>query len=308
MRAKLLLLAAVGALFAGSYWGKAQLAARADARRAAPDRRERIVSLAPGLTETLYALGLDDRVVGVTRYCRFPPAAAEKPNVGGLADLDVERLVALRPTLVVLLEGNRSWQPTCDALGIDTLVVDHRTLDGLLESIRTLGRRFGAAGRAEELLADIQKRLAHVQRKLAGLPRPRVLVSVDRVTGSGGLRDVYAAGGRADLHLNALVRLAGGRNVLEGTTVDFPVVSAEGILMADPEVILDVLPSGTETDVAERLEDWQRVGRVSAVRHGRVYVLDKDRATVPGPRFVLVVEQLARLLHPEVDWDAPLEP
>ncbi|MBN2023674.1 MAG: ABC transporter substrate-binding protein [Pirellulales bacterium] len=301
---QLLGMAIVVALLAGSYWAKGRLDARADARRAERRGPERIVSLAPSATETLFALGLGDRVVGVSRYCLYPPAAREKPHVGGLADLNVEGLVALRPTLVVMLAGDRSLEPTFDALGIDTLVVEHRTVEGVFESIPTIGRRCGASDRADRLVTALHARLKRVEDRLAGRPRPRVFVAVDRIErGGGGLCDVYAVGGGPDLHLNAVLTLAGGRNALEGTTIAYPVVSTEGILQTNPEVIVELMPPATDEQRAAWLGDWQRVDRTPAVQRGRVYALTNDCASVPGPRLVLAVEQLARLLHPDAGWD-----
>ena len=117
-----------------------------------------------------------------------------------------------------------------------------------------------------------------------------------------GIEDVYVAG--RDGHIDRIIELAGGRNALDEGSARFPVVSSEGILKIDPEVIVDLVPglSGTELDRRTIRADWNQLAHVEAVRTGRVYVIDDDYAYVPGPRFILLVEKLARLIHPEVDW------
>jgi iron complex transport system substrate-binding protein len=312
MRTELFLAALIVAVFGGSHLAKTRVASgewagRSDSRQndrpAAFPRR--IVSAAPSLTETLFALGLGNRVVGVTNYCNYPPEARRRPKIGALLNPNYEAVVALRPQVVVILSGDEQSLRDLRKLGLRTLVVNHKSIEGILDSFTTIGRACGAEPQAEAFCADIRARLDRVERKLAGRPRPRVLLAVDRTPSRGRLEDVYI-GGR-DGHLDRILELAGGRNAYQGD-VPFPVVSREGMLRMDPQMILDLvpLPPGMPARRPDQrraiLADWNGLD-VEAVRQGRVYLVEEDYAFIPGPRFILLVEKLARLIHPEVDWD-----
>jgi iron complex transport system substrate-binding protein len=183
------------------------------------------------------------------------------------------------------------------------LVVCHKSIDGILASMATIGRAGGAAAQAERLAADLRARLDRVRRKTAERPRPRVLFSVDRTPGTGHIEDAYVAG--ADGQFDRMIEIAGGQNAYPGR-VRFPVVSSEGILHMNPQVIVDMVPRlAPKADRAAVRADWNELAGVEAVARGRVYVLDDDYVSVPGPRVILFVEKLARLIHPEADWDQP---
>jgi iron complex transport system substrate-binding protein len=310
MSSKLILIASIVLVFVGSHLAKkgteGGLRRVASSAITSPEKHprfpaqaplsaRRIISIAPSATEVLFALGLGDRVVGVTRYCNYPPQAAAKPRIGGLLDPNFEAIVALRSDLIVMLEGSQENQPAFDRLGLPTLIVNHKSVEGILASITDIGRSCGVAPKAEAIVADIHARLRRVQEQVGGRPQPRVMFCVERTLGAGKIQDVYIAG--ADGHLDRMVALAGGVNAYQGS-VRFPVVSSEGILKLNPEVIIDIVPQlAPGADRQKILADWQQLAQVDAVRKGRVYVLDENYISVPGPRFILVVEKLAQLLH-----------
>jgi iron complex transport system substrate-binding protein len=314
MPTKLILATSIVLIFVGSHLAKQHLSAPSHLSEPAlnetspapiSDRHaRRIISMAPSVTETLFALGLGDRVVGVSRFCNYPPEAAQKPRIGGLFDPNFEAIVALHPDLIVLLDGSAENRPAFGKLRLPTLVVGHKSVDGILASITTIGQACGVQPRAEALAADLHARIRRVQAKVAGLPQPRVMFAVERTLGTGKVQDVYVAG--ADGHLDRIIALAGGQNAYQGT-VRFPVVSSEGILKMNPEVIVDMvprlIPGADRTTLAD---DWQQLAQVDAVKHNRVFVLDDDYVSVPGPRFILFVEKLARLVHPEADWEGKI--
>lgn len=304
MPTKLILTATVVLVFVGSYLAKQRLplGIQASNRSEAhfPRNAQRIISMAPSVTETLFALGLGDRVIGVSRYCTYPPEAAAKPRIGGLFDPNFEAIVAARPDLIVMLDGSLQNRPAFDKLGLPILVLDHRNIDGILASLTKIGRACGVPTKSEAMVADLQTRVRRVQEKVAGRPRPRVMFAVERTLGAGQVQDVYVAG--ADGHLDGIIAMAGGQNAYQGT-VRFPVISSEGILKMNPEVIVDMVPRLVPGADREKIaSDWQQLKQVGAVQHGRVYVLDDDYVSIPGPRFILFVEKLARLIHPEVAW------
>lgn len=302
MRARILLAATILAVFVGSYVSRTllQYAEASRERRVAAASPGRIVSLAPSVTETLFALGLGDRVVGVTRYCDYPPEALQKACVGGYFHPNYEAVVALHPDLIV--STSQSVRPTFEKLRLPTLVVHHTSIDGILASIEAIGRTCDEEQNAEKLLADINGRLERVRRKTEGLPRPRVLVVVQRTLGIGAIEDTYIAG--RDGHLDRIIELAGGQNAYQQGAARFPVVASEGLLTLNPDVIIDLTPGVTKSklDQEAMAADWQQLDELRAVKRGQVYMVGDDYATVPGPRFILLVEKLARLIHPDLDW------
>lgn len=266
---------------------------------------QRVVSLAPSITESLYALGLGDRVVGVTRYCLYPPEAQQKTIVGGFIDPSYEAIVALRPDLVGLLEIHTEARMRLNTLDVPTISVDHRTIDGILMSFETLADRFGEPDAGDALVASCRARIDAVQQTIAGLPRPRVLLSSARDLGTGRIESVYVAG-RGQWY-DELIAYAGGENVYPDDGLAFPEVAPEGLLRLDPDVIVELVPK-TENAAYTRedlLAEWRTVRGLRAVRDGRVHLMRGEYVSVPGPRFVDTLEDLARVLHPELDWGTP---
>jgi len=291
--ALILVLALVASHLAKAVLPRSLFQSRRNSPPAAGADYQRIVSLSPSITETLYALGLGDRVGGVTRYCTFPPEVQAKTKVGGFLDPSLETLVALRPDLVVMLTEHEASIPGLRELAFHRLVVNHRSLEGILESIATIGRQSNRRERAEALLAELRSRMAAVQRATAASPRVRVMLCVDRTRGTGGITDCYVAG--PDGYLDQLITLAGGQNVFADELAPFPVVSVEGILHANPEVVVE-LAAGQEEHVADLRADWASLPGLAAVRVGRVHVITDGFAPIPGPRFVLLLERLQALL------------
>lgn len=261
----------------------------------------RIVSLAPSITEILFLLGLADRVAGVTRYCVYPPEARKKPKVGGYYDPSYEAIVALKPDLVIVLPEHEEHRRNLERLGLATLAVDHRDIPGILASIATIGKACGRERAATATVDDLRKRTNAVREKTRGLDRKRVLVSVGRNMGSGRIEDVYITG-RTGFY-NNLIDLAGGVNAFDGD-IAYPMVSEEGILRINPEVIIDMVPDLEEKGLTRDsvLKEWKALKGLDAVRNGRVHVFGQDYTVVPGPRFIRVLEDMARAIHPEADW------
>ncbi|MFZ5833462.1 MAG: ABC transporter substrate-binding protein [Planctomycetota bacterium] len=257
----------------------------------------RIVTLAPSLTETAAALGLTDRLVGVTRYCDDPPEVTSLPKVGGYFDVNFEAIVSLQPDMVLLLTEHEQSYAAFSKLRLPRVVVSHQTVDGILESIPQIGAACGAEDAARTLVADIRTRLNRIAERTAGLPRPRVLLVVDRAP-DDAIRDCYVAG--TDDYFERIIELAGGQNACRVTTVRFPVLAAEGIVWMDPDVIVDLSAAlaGEPDDVARHMAAWRQLPRLSAVRQGRVHPLVASYAFRPSPRVIELVERLSEILHP----------
>ncbi len=262
----------------------------------------RIVSLAPSVTEVLFELDLGDRVVGVTRYCDYPPEVVGRPVVGGYLDVNYEAIVALQPDLTIGIQDNTEALRRLAALGVPTLQVDQHDVAGILSSIVQIGEACGMGERARGLGERVWRHIDRIERATAGVERPRTLVVVDRATGTGTVRSVWVAG--PTTFYNEILELAGGRNaVREGLTV-YPELSAEGLLAIDPDAIIEVTADLAERGVDAEVvrSDWQSLPALRAVQTGAVHVFDQEWMVIPGPRVARIIESFARALHPEADW------
>lgn len=269
------------------------------------DNYQRIISLSPSITETAFALGLGDKVVAVTDYCEYPPEVQSLPKVGGYIDTSIEAVINLQPDLVLMLDNQQKLQQQLKQLGIDTLTVDNTRIDSILAGIQTIGDKTGHQQQAQQLLQHIQQQMDTVARKVKNAPRPRVMISIAHYTKSADIDMVYIAG-QHDFY-NDLLQRAGGENVYQDTLLKVPSLSAEGVIQLNPDIIIDVFPEADDhnTDLALVRQQWQQLDKVKAVQHQRVYIIEADYASVPGPRVFNLLEQFARILHPELDWDKP---
>ena len=270
------------------------------ASQAAGPPTPRIASLVPAVTEMLFAMGAGDLLVGVGSFDRFPPEAAKLPRLGGLLDPNVERLLTLRPDVVVVYSTQTELRQQLDRAGIPMFLYVHRGLADITQTIRSLGERIDRAPAARALTDRIEAQLSSLRARVAGRPRPRTLLLIGRDPGS--LRNIFASGGYGFLH--DILELAGATDVLGDIKRESVQVSTEMILARAPEVIIelhygdDLKPDRLEP---ERLV-WNRLGSLPAVRSHRVHLVVGDEFVVPGPRIVAAAERLARTLHPEA-WE-----
>jgi len=290
------LLAGLAALLAAT-WGCDRRPAAAAAPTPAAAAPQRIVSLAPSITEMLFDLGLGAQVVGVTSFCDYPPEALSCAKVGGLLDPNIEAVMALRPDLVVLFESNTAVLTSLQALRIPVLTVQGDTMEQVLAAIGTIAERCGCHERGARRVRELRERIAAVAGAPRPTPPPRVLVSIGRTLGSGKLQDVYVAG--EDGFFSELIRLSGGCNACPEKTIRFPLVSAEGIIEMRPDAIIELAADLERLALtpAGIVREWQVVRDLPAVRDGRVYVFTEDYVTVPGPRFVLLLEKMAAVMR-----------
>ncbi|MFZ1934187.1 MAG: helical backbone metal receptor [Thermoguttaceae bacterium] len=305
MKYRFTLIAAIFLVIAGSLVAQRQIDAPIKSQAFPRWQCGRIVSMAPSLTETLYALGLGDRVVGVSRDCHYPAEVEnvqKTGNVGGYYDPNLEAIVVLKPDLVIMLEEQAQALPNFEKLGLETLVVNQQTIKGVIESFRVIGGKCGRGPEGRRMAHDLQERVDRICRQTQNLPRPRVLFVLDRIRGCGHLADLYVAAD--DSYIDTMIDWAGGKNAYSRRGVRYPVVSTEGIMSLNPDVIVDLVPPGVAQQLGRQrlLDDWNDAKGVTAVKNGRVLIFAQDYAYVPGPRFIRLVEDLARQLHPDVDW------
>ena len=247
---------------------------------------QRIISTLPSITEVLFDIGLGGRIVGDSSYTKYPPEAAKIAKIGGLYDINHERIITLKPDLIILSAENSSLRQSLTA---PVLTVDHRSLSGVLDSYLLIGRMFGAdtLSIARKKQRELRSKLNKFELQTEGKEPIRTLISIDRSYGIGKIQNLWVAG--ADSFLSEAAVKAGGQNVVTHTGQ----YGAEGIIHLAPDVIIDIQISGT--DPAQSLSDWQSLGdSVPAVKHRRILVLTDDFASIPGPRTPLLIEKIAR--------------
>jgi ABC-type Fe3+-hydroxamate transport system substrate-binding protein len=260
-----------------------------------PRPPNRIVSTSPSITETLFALGLGPRVVGVSSYCRYPAEVEKLPRVGSFLKPDAEAIARLRPDLVIVHAGPHTVSQQLATLGIRVTTVDRGTLAGVYSSIRAIAAAAGVADRGEALVGTIQHRLEAVLAAARSRPQRRVLLVVGRQPGT--LSDLIAVGPGSFLH--DLIAAAGGVNVLGDPTLpEYPHISMETVIRLAPDVIVDAGDMGDSVEEHRRRQPaterlWREQVNVKAARTGDVHAVTTDAFVVPGPRVVEAVESLA---------------
>lgn len=264
----------------------------------------RIISLSPNITEILFALGLGEKVVGVTRFCNYPPEAKEKMQVGGYLDPNYEAILSLKPDVVIILPEIEQIKNFLSELGIRYLAVSNQTILDILSSIEYLGKEFNAEQQAEKILENIRSKITQIKYKTKDLSRPKVMIVIERSMGTGVIEDVYVAG-RSTFY-DELIEMAGGTNAYQDEKISYPTLSAEGIIHLNPDFIIDLVPQLEQTGLQKSLliKDWQSLPQINAVKNDRIKIMNQDYAVVPGPRFILFLEDLAQIIHPGIDWEA----
>lgn len=259
---------------------------------------ERIVSLAPSNTEILFALGLGDKVVGVSDYCNYPPEAQEKEKVGGYSEIDIEKVVALEPDLILADEIHKAEViPALEKLGLTVFALDPRSLDEVLESITLIGEVTGSQREASRLVDEMTDRINAVTNKTARLSEtqiPRVFYII--------WHDPLMTVGIDTWH-HEIIGMVGGKNIIQDTE-GFPTISLEALIEANPQVIIAGSGMGEGADLPFQFVSTEaRLEGVDARLNSRVYEINADLMDRPGPRLIDGLEQLAKLIQPELFKD-----
>jgi iron complex transport system substrate-binding protein len=259
---------------------------------------QRIVSLVPAVTEMLFAMGAGPRVVGVSSYDAFPPEVRRIPKVGALVDPDFERILSLRPDLVVLYGSQGELAGRLQRAGIANLPYRHAGLADITTTIRDVGSRVGHRQEAERLARGIEDEIAAIRRAIGDRRRPTTLLVFEREPGS--LRGIFASAGVGFMHDMLLV--AGGADALHDVARESLQMSVETLIARAPEVIVEVRASGTwpPERLARERAVWATLSSIPAVRTGRIHILADDRLAIPGPRVASAIRLLAETLHPDL--------
>lgn len=250
---------------------------------------QRIVSLAPSVTETLFALGFGDRLVGVTTYCDYPAEAKKLPKIGGFMSPSLEVIVAKRPDLVIGVSS--ATHPVTvremERLGLKITLISLASVSDILSSIKNIARSLGNPDAGEQLVRKINRQVDEVKKRIAAAPRRPTLLAV-------GLRPLVAVGGKN--FIDELITLAGGENIAGSATQPWLSLPDEYVVAKAPQVIIE---AGMGSERSEPAKHWADLKSIPAVKERRVYAYPSDKILRPGPRIGEGLEEIARLVHPE---------
>jgi iron complex transport system substrate-binding protein len=256
-----------------------------------PAPPKRLIALAPNLTEILYALGLGDRVVGVTNHCNYPPEASLKPKVGSYIHLNVEKIISLSPDLVIgTMDGNERYiLDLLEQAHIKVYFVNPRDVRQAIETFSTLGVVCGLPETARQISDALTLRVNHVVEVARGRKRPLVFLQIN-------IQPIMSVN-RNTVH-HDLIQMAGGDNMTADEPVTYPRISLEEVIRRKPQVLL-VSSMEREGRFEKARQDWLQWTSIPAVQKGRVHLIDSDLIDRPSPRVVDGLEIMAKLLHPE---------
>jgi iron complex transport system substrate-binding protein len=257
---------------------------------------QRIISLAPSNTEIIYALDLDDRLLGVTTFCDFPAEALDKPKIGGFNTVDIEKVVEIQPDLILVTNIHvAEVVPQLEQLGLTIFVVNPRGIDEIMEAIEIVGRLTSSLDEAYQLIIEMETRVAAVTDITSSMTveqKPKVFYIIWHeplmTVGSG-------------TNINALIDLVGGVSVAGDINEDYPTLSLEALIVANPQVIIAGTGMGSGVNLPyEFILNEDRLAGLDALLNSQVYEINTDLVGRAGPRIVDGLEAMARLIHPEI--------
>jgi len=259
------------------------------AQPAAAPRPKRVVSLAPSVTETVFALGFGDRLVGVTTYCDYPAEAQKLPKIGGFMSPSLEAIVAKRPDFVIGVGS--ATDPVkareMERLGLKVTLISLASVSDILNSIKSIARLLGSPQAGEKLVRKITLQFDEVKKRVAPAPLRSILLAV-------GLRPLVAVGGKN--FIDELITLAGGKNIAGNAAQPWLNLPDEYVVAKAPQVIIE---AGMGSERGPSGKNWSDLASIPAVKERRVYAYQSDKILRPGPRIGEGLEEIARLVHPE---------
>jgi len=266
-----------------------------------PQSCNRIISLAPNVTEILFALGLGNKVIGVSEFCNYPIEAKDRPRFGALMNPNYEAIVAAKPDLVIVFEEMLKPENKFTAMGISTLAVKHNTIEDIFSSIIAIGQACGATEQAEILVNELKSKISAIKIQCKGEQKLKVLVSVGHDISQNpdkAPENIYIAG--KDGFYSDMIEKAGGQNAYAGA-IPFPTVGYESIVSMNPDIIIDIVPAQRNLiDNQIIREQWKKFSLLDAVKNDRIYVFSEDFMAIPGPRFILTLERIASAINPKL--------
>lgn len=259
---------------------------------------QRIISMSPAITEFLFEIGVGNRIVGITDFCIYPPAIAGIPRVGGFLNPNLERLVSLKPDLIILNNDSAKLQDHARNLGIKTLKLSMLDLDNILKSVLILGNELGAEESAQALHDNLKHGIEYYQAKVKEKKKKSALIIL--ADSSEMLKDLFAAG--KGTFLDELLTLAGGENILTSALSNYPKLTKEFIVSRSPEIIIEAIPRPDFSlkEGNSHKSHWGNYTTIQAVKDNNIHFVIYDFILIPGPRLLQIVDAFAKAIHPEL--------
>jgi iron complex transport system substrate-binding protein len=251
-----------------------------------------VISLAPSITEILFALGLNKEIVGVTDFCDHPEGASKKPRIGGFINPSIEKIVSIQPDLIIgIKDGNRMETiHRLDDLGLPVYVVNPRAFGGVIMTVRNIGETVGREEDSKRIIAEMRKKRESIVSLTRTLSRPKVFFQLGYLpmitVGKGALAD-------------ELIRLSGGRSISENELVDYPPYNFEIVIRKAPEIII-LSSMESKRDYSTLIKMWEKWESIPAVKRNAIHIMDSNIVDRPTPRIAEGLEAMARIIHPEV--------
>ena len=266
---------------------------------------QRVISTSPAITEILFALGVGNKVVGVTDFCSYPKEACILPSIGGPLNPSTETWISLKPDLIIIQEDSEIIQKNANIFKIPSLTVHVSNLKNILISIQGIADSLEVPKIGRQLTDKIKIKINDYRIQLKQLKPRQVLMLLSDTNDPS--RDLYAVG--RETFLNELLTIAGGENVLPHTMAKYPKISKEFIIAKSPEIIIEIGPKSNLSNegILVRKKAWGKYPTLRAVRNDRLYFIGADYILIPGPRLVNILDDLTRNIHPELFSNQPVK-
>ncbi len=263
----------------------------------AKDKRDlRIICGSPGITEIIFSLGLGDQVVGVSDFSNFPPEAKKKKRIGGLVNPNRERIISLKPDLLITQGKHETLARLCREHHIPFLSIKMDSLKDISEATLILGKKFQRDQLAHELVENLEAELEDMRKKLMNLPPQKIFFVLGHTPGD--LVGLMTTGPGTFLH--ELIGMAGGINIFEDASSAYPQISKEALVLREPDIIIEVFSEGLSPENRLLLrQDWNRLAMLPAVKDDRIHFLTEDYLLMPSLRVIKTLKKLAKIIHPE---------
>ena len=258
----------------------------------------RVISTSPAITEIIFALGVGNKVVGVTDFCSYPKKACTLPSIGGPLNPSTETWLTLKPDLIIIQEDSEIILKNANIFGIPSLIVSVSNLKNILISIQSIADSLEVPKTGRQLTDTIKIKINNYRSQLKELKRRQVLMLLSDTNDPS--RDLYAVG--RGTFLNELLIIAGGKNILPDTMAKYPKISKEYIIAKSPEIIIEVGPKSklSNEEIKVRKKTWAKYSTLRAVKDDRLYFIGADYILIPGPRLLNILDDFTRTIHPDL--------
>ena len=257
-----------------------------------PYPAKRIISLAPSITEILFALGLNEEIAAVTNFCDYPEAVLKKPRIGGFINPSIEKIVSLKPDLIIATRDGNRWETInrLSDLGFSVYLIHPKSFNGVMKAIHHIGVMVGKEEESRKIIVNMISEKEDITTRIKSLPKPKVFFQI-------GYAPIMTVG--RETLADDLIRLAGGKSISENELISYPLYSIEAILSKAPEIII-MSSMESRRDYSNLIKWWQNWNSIPAVKLNAIYVIDSNLVDRPTPRIIEGLETLTKMIHPEV--------